>query len=104
MRSKLLHESDGQKTYALIFETGDEVMSNLKTFARDNRLGSSHFTAIGAFQNVTLGYFDWAKVSRSSRKTSGTTSSDFSRPTAAFRWSTNSPKATRPPRLLRWLK
>ena len=61
MKSKLLHESDGQKTYALVFETGDEVMSNLKTFARDNRLGGSHFTAIGAFQDVTLGYFDWAK-------------------------------------------
>jgi uncharacterized protein len=61
MRSKLLHESDGQKTYALVFETGDEVMSNLKTFARDNRLGGGHFTAIGAFQDVTLGYFDWTK-------------------------------------------
>lgn len=61
MRSKLLHESDGQKTYALVFETGDEVMSNLKTFARDSRLGGSHFTGIGAFQAVTLGFFDWAK-------------------------------------------
>ena len=61
MRSKLLHESDGQKTYALVFETGDEVMSTLKAFARDHRLGGSHFTAIGAFQDVTLGYFDWAK-------------------------------------------
>jgi predicted DNA-binding protein with PD1-like motif len=61
MRSKLLHESDGQKTYALVFETGDEVMSTLKAFARENRLGGSHFTALGAFQDVTLGYFDWAK-------------------------------------------
>jgi predicted DNA-binding protein with PD1-like motif len=61
MRSKLLHESDGQKTYALIFETGDEVMSALKGVARDNRLGGSHFTAIGAFQDVTPGYFDWEK-------------------------------------------
>ena len=61
MRSKLLHESDGQKTHALIFETGDEVMSNLRAFARDHRLGGSHFTAIGAFQDVTLGYFDWAR-------------------------------------------
>jgi predicted DNA-binding protein with PD1-like motif len=60
MRSKLLHESDGQKTYALVFETGDQVMSTLEAFARDNRLGGSHFTAIGAFQDVTLGYFDWA--------------------------------------------
>jgi uncharacterized protein len=61
MRSKLLHESDGQRTYALIFETGDEVMSNLKAFARDNKLGGSHLTAIGAFRDVTLGYFDWVK-------------------------------------------
>jgi len=61
MRAKLLHESDGQKTYALIFETGDEVMSNLLQFASENRLGGSHFTAIGAFQDVTLGYFDWEK-------------------------------------------
>lgn len=61
MKSKLLHESNGQKTYALILETGDEVMSNLKRFAADNKLGGSHFTAIGAFENVTLGYFDWAR-------------------------------------------
>jgi predicted DNA-binding protein with PD1-like motif len=61
MRSKLLHEAGGQKTYALIFETGDEVMSNLKAFAENNRLGGSHFTGIGAFEDVTLGYFDWAK-------------------------------------------
>jgi predicted DNA-binding protein with PD1-like motif len=61
MRSKLLHESDGQRTYALIFETGDEVMSNLKAFARDNKLGGTHLTAIGAFRDVTLGYFDWVK-------------------------------------------
>jgi predicted DNA-binding protein with PD1-like motif len=61
MKSKRLHETDGQKTYVLIFETGDEVMSNLKAFARDNRLGGSHFTAIGAFQDAVLGYFDWTK-------------------------------------------
>ena len=28
-------------------------------FARANKLGASRFTAIGAFQDVTLGYFDW---------------------------------------------
>jgi uncharacterized protein len=61
VRSKLLHESDGQKTYALIFETGDEVMSNLKAFAGNNLLRGSHFTGIGAFEDVTLGYFDWEK-------------------------------------------
>ena len=61
MRSKLLHESNGQKTFALIFDTGDEIVSLLQQFAREHRLGGSHFTAIGAFQDVTLGYFDWSK-------------------------------------------
>jgi predicted DNA-binding protein with PD1-like motif len=61
MRSKLLYEVDGQKTFVLIFETGDEVMTGLNQFAIQRQLGGSHFTAIGAFQDVTLGYFDWAK-------------------------------------------
>jgi predicted DNA-binding protein with PD1-like motif len=61
MKSKLLHESHGQKTFALIFDTGDEVMKTLEAFAKDNRLAGSHFTAIGAFRDVTLGYFDWQK-------------------------------------------
>jgi predicted DNA-binding protein with PD1-like motif len=34
-------------------------MSGLVAFARENRLGGSRFTAIGAFRDVTLGYFDW---------------------------------------------
>jgi uncharacterized protein len=41
MRSKLLHEFDGQKTYALIFETGDEVTSSLKAFAENNVLAAA---------------------------------------------------------------
>ena len=61
VKSKLLHDADGQKTFALIFETGDEVVTNLKGFAKLNHLAGSHFTAIGAFQDVTLGYFDWGQ-------------------------------------------
>lgn len=48
-------------TYALIFETGDEVAGGLASFAEQHQLSASHFTAIGAFQDVTLGYFDWDK-------------------------------------------
>jgi predicted DNA-binding protein with PD1-like motif len=59
MRSKQIHENQGQRTFALIFDTGDEAMAGLVAFARENRLGASHFTAIGAFRDVTLGYFDW---------------------------------------------
>lgn len=61
MKSKLLHEASGQKTFVLIFETGDEVMSQLEAFAKEQRLDSSSFRAIGAFQDVVLGYFDWQK-------------------------------------------
>jgi len=59
MRSKLIDTQNNTKTFALIFETGDEVMSNLLAFAKENQLGAGSFTAIGAFREVTLGYFDW---------------------------------------------
>jgi predicted DNA-binding protein with PD1-like motif len=61
MKAKLLHEDRGQKTYALILDTGDEVLASLQEFAKNNGLSGSHFTAIGAFQDATLGYFDWEK-------------------------------------------
>ncbi len=60
MKSKLLQDQGG-KTFALIFDTGDEVMKGLTDFAKQHRLAGSHFTAIGAFRDVTLGYFDWEK-------------------------------------------
>jgi predicted DNA-binding protein with PD1-like motif len=61
MQSKLLHQAAGQKTFALIFATGDEIMSTLEKFAKDQQLEGSHFTAIGALEEATLGYFDWQK-------------------------------------------
>jgi predicted DNA-binding protein with PD1-like motif len=59
VRSKLLHEQAGEKTFAIIFDIGDEAMSGLADFARKNNLGAARLSAIGAFQDVTLGYFDW---------------------------------------------
>jgi len=57
MKSKLLQAAN-PRTFALVFETGDEVASTLLKFARDNQLYASHFTAIGGFRDVTLGYFN----------------------------------------------
>ena len=48
-------------TYAVIFETGDEAVSGLTQFAKSQRLAASQFTAIGAFESLTLGYFEWEK-------------------------------------------
>jgi predicted DNA-binding protein with PD1-like motif len=57
MKTAMLHEN-GYKTWALIFDKGDEVIASLTEFARRERIGAAHFTAIGAFSEVTLGYFD----------------------------------------------
>ncbi len=57
MRTKLLQDQ-GEKTWALVFDKGDEVIGGLTAFARENGLDSSHFTAIGAFERATLAYFD----------------------------------------------
>jgi predicted DNA-binding protein with PD1-like motif len=60
MRTKLLSEQ-GSKTFALVFDTGDEAMAGLVDFARKHHVSAAHFTAIGAFHGVTLGYFHWEK-------------------------------------------
>jgi predicted DNA-binding protein with PD1-like motif len=60
MKSRLL-QTEGEKTYVLVFDKGDEFMAGLTRFAKEHGLDSSHFTAIGAFQRATLGYFDREK-------------------------------------------
>ncbi len=57
MRYKLLEERP--RTYALILDTGDELAAELKSFAQREKLGGSSFQAIGAFQSVRLGWFNW---------------------------------------------
>jgi uncharacterized protein len=54
MKSKDLGEAT-----ILVFETGDEVISQLTAFATDHPITAAHFTAIGAFRDAGLGYFDW---------------------------------------------
>ena len=58
MRSRLL-SATGERTFILVFATGDEVTEGLLSFARENDVTAGHFTAIGAFSDVTLAYFDW---------------------------------------------
>jgi predicted DNA-binding protein with PD1-like motif len=45
-------------TYALIFDKGDEFIAGMQRFAEEARLAASQFTAIGAFSDLVLGYFD----------------------------------------------
>lgn len=57
MRFKLIEQQP--RTYIVVLSTGEELASQLKQFASDEKLGGSSFKAIGAFSSVKLGWFDW---------------------------------------------
>jgi predicted DNA-binding protein with PD1-like motif len=60
MKSKLINDGP-QRTFAIVLDSGDEVAECLLAFAKEQRLSASQFTALGAFSEVVLGYFDWEK-------------------------------------------
>lgn len=61
MQSKLLHNADGQRTFAIILVTGDEVIACLKDFVTREKITAAQISAIGALSDVVLEYFDWEK-------------------------------------------
>jgi uncharacterized protein len=58
MQVQLLSRAEPTKQYAVIFYQGDEAFSGLLEFAEKYRITSAHFTAIGAVNGATLGWFD----------------------------------------------
>jgi uncharacterized protein len=61
MQCKLLHEAGGQRTFAVILATGDEVLSSLLQFVQRENIRGATFTAIGALSDAVLNYFNWEK-------------------------------------------
>src|SRR5271170_6568487 len=58
MQVQLLNPGEPTKQYAVIFYQGDEAFSGLLEFAEKYHVTSAHFTAIGAVNGATLGWFD----------------------------------------------
>jgi predicted DNA-binding protein with PD1-like motif len=58
MQVQLLNPGETTKQYAVIFYQGDEAFSGLVEFAERYHVTSGHFTAIGALNGATLGWFD----------------------------------------------
>lgn len=58
MKVQLLSENGAEKTYAVIFRTGDEAYSGLYEFARQYHVTAAHFTAIGALSGARIAWFD----------------------------------------------
>lgn len=61
MKSKLLSDRDGARTFVLVFERGEQVMQPLLGFLRAQSITAARSSGIGALESVTLGYFDWER-------------------------------------------
>ncbi len=60
MKSKILNKGP-ERTIALVFEKGDDLVPILEQFAQEHTLSASRFSAIGALRAAVLGYFDWER-------------------------------------------
>ena len=61
MKARLLHELSGQRTFAVVLSTGEEVMRELGAFTKSQNIVAAQLTAIGALSDAELAYFDWEK-------------------------------------------
>jgi uncharacterized protein len=60
MRMQILSQGT-ERSFALVFETGEEPVKLITTFAAEHHMRAARFSAIGAFSDAVLGYFDWRK-------------------------------------------
>jgi uncharacterized protein len=60
MKSKLLQES-AERSYVIVLDPGDEAVACLTGFAEEHGLSAARLTGLGAFSDVVLGFFDFAK-------------------------------------------
>lgn len=58
MRYRVLAEGAGARTIAVVLAPGEDPMAELADIAKRLGLTAAHFTAIGAFSSVVVGFFD----------------------------------------------
>lgn len=58
MKSTELAETQGLRTYLLVMDQGDEAVSRITAFARENGITAASLTAIGAADAAALACFD----------------------------------------------
>ena len=59
MRTRMIHQADGRRSFVIVLATGEEVAEMLGGFLAAQRVQSASLSAIGAFSEAELGYFDW---------------------------------------------
>ena len=60
MKSKLIYDGP-QRTFAVVLETGDEVLASLLRFRQGAACRRPSSPASGRCATAVLGYFDWQK-------------------------------------------
>lgn len=60
MKSKLVADNDGERTYVVVLDPGEEAFRTIGRFAEDEHLSAASLTALGAFSRATVGWFDLA--------------------------------------------
>ncbi len=57
MRHRTVKEGE-QRTIVAVFDAGDEVTEGLSALAHEEKLSAASFTAVGAVQRATVGWYD----------------------------------------------
>ena len=60
MKSKLVAEGAGERTFVLILDPGEDAFATITKFTIEKGLSAASLTAIGAFSSATVGWFDLA--------------------------------------------
>ena len=58
MKSRLVNEVGGQRTFVIVLDPGEEAFATLIGFATEQGVDGASLTAIGAFERATVGWFD----------------------------------------------
>jgi Predicted DNA-binding protein with PD1-like DNA-binding motif len=61
MHSKLVLQQEGERTFILVLDAGEEAFAAITAFAVKERISAASLTAIGAFERVKVGWFDLAQ-------------------------------------------
>ena len=59
MKSKLVWEKSGERTFVLILDSGEEAFAAITEFAGRDKLSGASLTALGAFERAVVGWFDF---------------------------------------------
>ena len=58
MKSKLVSEKAGERTFVVILDPGEEAFAAITEFAGREKLCGASLTALGAFERAVVGWFD----------------------------------------------